>query len=346
MKSTYKSLVALSTALSCCGLPAACQRLSFEQFGNSFLQQHGFPVVSDESTLSPAQLGNKNFALYAQPHKTLGDAYVIVTDLNDGIRKQALTKLAEFHHGSIIQILDLGALENDPAARTSLRTQLLKSKPKFVAIAPRPENYRENVQLALLSVFAQLDGSNQIAVYPGWLTAPDDKSFVKLLQHSYDPITYDRSTLKPMIFAQVPGPHRGGTRSVSKAALLQPFFRTLGLAPNICVVKTDAATKAGLQTPVFDAEGVVLNIDSQVLGMLPKKQAAQFLNSNLILLFGHGVPGMTCSMRVSAFDSLSFANKIVLCGSCFSAAPDKSDFNPGFKRRRHTSNRKTKTNIC
>ena len=43
-------------------------------------------------------------------------------------------------------------------------------------------------------------------------------------------------------------------------------------------------------------------------------------------MFGHGVPGMTCGMRVEAFDNLALTNKVILCGSCFSAAPAQSDF--------------------
>ncbi len=43
-------------------------------------------------------------------------------------------------------------------------------------------------------------------------------------------------------------------------------------------------------------------------------------------MFGHGAPGMTCGMRVEAFDKLALTNKVILCGSCFSAAPAQSDF--------------------
>ncbi len=43
-------------------------------------------------------------------------------------------------------------------------------------------------------------------------------------------------------------------------------------------------------------------------------------------MFGHGLPGMTCSLSVKALHDVSMENKIVLCGSCYSAVPAHSDF--------------------
>jgi hypothetical protein len=43
-------------------------------------------------------------------------------------------------------------------------------------------------------------------------------------------------------------------------------------------------------------------------------------------MFGHGTPGMTCGMRVEAFDHVALTSKVILCGSCMSAAPQRSDF--------------------
>ena len=49
-------------------------------------------------------------------------------------------------------------------------------------------------------------------------------------------------------------------------------------------------------------------------------------DASLVVMFGHGVPGMACGLKVEAFDNLVLTNKVILCGSCFSAAPMKSDF--------------------
>ncbi len=44
-------------------------------------------------------------------------------------------------------------------------------------------------------------------------------------------------------------------------------------------------------------------------------------------MFGHGVPGIACGLKVEAFDKLvTLTNKVIMCGSCFSAAPVQSDF--------------------
>ncbi|HEX4130613.1 MAG TPA: hypothetical protein VHZ24_11250 [Pirellulales bacterium] len=48
--------------------------------------------------------------------------------------------------------------------------------------------------------------------------------------------------------------------------------------------------------------------------------------ATLLLMFGHGVPGMTCSLDVNLFDDVRMHDKIVLCGSCYSATPLFSDF--------------------
>ena len=38
--------------------------------------------------------------------------------------------------------------------------------------------------------------------------------------------------------------------------------------------------------------------------------------SSVVLMFGHGVPGMTCSLDVKAFQNVTMNDNVVLCGSC------------------------------
>ena len=235
--------------------------------------------------------------------------------------------LQKYHRGTIIRLPNFAQLENNPAAIESLIKKLLEAKPRYIAIAPRPENFRENVLLTLWSVFARLDQSGQISVFPGWLNAPDDASFSRLIDRSINQQTLTNKSMHPMIFAQVPGPRAGGTRSVAKAALLQKYFEQLGFAAPGFILKTSSAIQAGIQTPMFDAQRAVLNLDAGFLTEIPNVQKQQLSNANLVLLFGHGITGMTCSIDVGAFKTVSFDNKIVLCGSCFSASPDHSDFN-------------------
>jgi len=42
-------------------------------------------------------------------------------------------------------------------------------------------------------------------------------------------------------------------------------------------------------------------------------------------MHGHGIPGMSCGVDIGAIPK-QFSAKVVLCGSCFSAVPKKSDF--------------------
>jgi hypothetical protein len=63
-----------------------------------------------------------------------------------------------------------------------------------------------------------------------------------------------------------------------------------------------------------------------LVARLPEPAARALDEASLIIMFGHGTPGMTCGMRVEAFDHAALTSKVVLCGSCMSAAPTKSDF--------------------
>ena len=45
--------------------------------------------------------------------------------------------------------------------------------------------------------------------------------------------------------------------------------------------------------------------------------------SNLIIMHGHGIPGMSCSVDNRGLPT-DLSNKILLTGSCFSAVPQAS----------------------
>jgi len=50
----------------------------------------------------------------------------------------------------------------------------------------------------------------------------------------------------------------------------------------------------------------------------------QFNKSNLIIMHGHGVPGMSCSVDIQGIPE-NLQGKVLMTGSCFSASPRKSD---------------------
>lgn len=55
-----------------------------------------------------------------------------------------------------------------------------------------------------------------------------------------------------------------------------------------------------------------------------KKLSDQFNESNLIIMHGHGVPGMSCSVDIQGIPK-NLQGKVLMTGSCFSASPKKSD---------------------
>ena len=83
------------------------------------------------------------YILKTSPHATLGDAYVIVTDQTDAAFLGPLERLAEFHHGSIVRVKDLGALRTAAVERDQLVSDLRRARPRFVAIAPNPSSRAE-----------------------------------------------------------------------------------------------------------------------------------------------------------------------------------------------------------
>jgi hypothetical protein len=56
----------------------------------------------------------------------------------------------------------------------------------------------------------------------------------------------------------------------------------------------------------------------------PDEVVQSLETANLIIMHGHGVPGMSCSVDIGGLPA-DMSGKILLTGSCFSAAPPKSD---------------------
>ncbi|MDR3616890.1 MAG: hypothetical protein P4L53_25255 [Candidatus Obscuribacterales bacterium] len=322
----FKILLVLYCLLFLGFLQAQAEGSKLEQFSRQYLAQHNIATVLNEAGLNGPTIGSRNFVLQGVPHETLGEGYVIITDHQEPAYLDPLGELKKYHNGTLIQIPDLSRLDSDPAVAKILLQKLVAAQPRYVAIAPRTQSFRENVLLSLWSVFSRLDKSGQIAVFPGWLIAPDAISFKQLIDRSLQFKPLSGPSLHPMIIAQVPGPRAGGTRAVAKASLLQKYLGQIGCPTDALILKTNAAVRAGIETPVFDAQKAVLNVGSTFLQDFPDTPKSQLSAANLLLLFGHGIPGMTCSIDVGAFKNVPFNNKIVLCGSCFCTSPVHSDF--------------------
>ena len=105
---------------------------------------------------APSILRNSAFILKMKAHAVSGENYVILTDHDSPAFLSALNKLSEYRNGEILRLDDLGSV-TEVAGRTILHERLLEANPKYVAVAPKMDSYRENVLLGLWEVFSSLD---------------------------------------------------------------------------------------------------------------------------------------------------------------------------------------------
>lgn len=286
------------------------------------------PVGSIKRIARPGGLNRdeamqSRYILKTEPHPALGEAYVVVTDHRDEAYLAPLQRLARHHEGTIVRVDDLGALAQAPA-RAGLITQLKDVKAGYVAVAPRNESFRENMLLGLWSVLAKLDADPELDARPGLLVAPDARSFAGLIDRSIAHRPVPRTALRPFVVSQLGNASPNGTRSLQKLGVMRELFGGMGFeAPGLVVRQFpgDEPRLEGRDIWVARTSGPRLP-----LAEFPEPASRAFDEASLVVMFGHGTPGITCGMKVESFDHRSFAGKVVLCGSCMSAAPAKSDW--------------------
>jgi hypothetical protein len=276
---------------------------------------------------SQDEVRSATFMVKPQPHRVSGDAYVIVTDHRDEGFLEPLRRLAKHHAGTILRVDDLAALGRDAAAREKLEADLRKANPRFVAIAPRWESFRENTILGLWQVLAALDADPEIDVLPGLLVARDAKTLTSLVDRSIQYRPRARPAVRPFVVAQVMDSSVLGMRSLQKAGIMRVLFDQYGCSTSSLVTRTFRARKPDAERsskgPQWEVSAAA---PRQFISTLPPGAKQSLDAASLVVLFGHGVPGMTCGLDVDAFRDVKMADKVVLCGSCFSLAPGKSDF--------------------
>ena len=268
----------------------------------------------------PSILRNSAFILKMKSHEVSGNTYVILTDHDSSEFLSPIDKLSKYRNGKILRLDDLGSV-TEIGGRTSLRKQLLELDPKYVAIVPKMNSYRENVLLGLWEVFSSLDEDPFIDVYPGILLAPNAESFQRLIDRSINYQTISQKNLRPMAISQVPSVVE--TRSLQKAGILRKMFAGYGLTtPTIAVYTPTAKNAAKLEGK--DLWNIHLTDKGHYLEALSSKPDRALRSAQLVVMHGHGIPGMSCSIDIKGIPNNS-ANRIVLTGSCFSAVPVKSD---------------------
>jgi len=251
-----------------------------------------------------------------------GDKYVIVTDHSEPSYRKSLAKLAEHRQGVVLQVDDLGSLSKNPQAINELTRKLRETGVKYLAIAPRLETFRENMLLSMWQILATLDDDPELDAYPGVLVASDPQKFAALIERSIRHEGVGESNpLRPFAISQVRTASE--LRSLQKAGVLRKMFSELGYeTPTLAIYGTQARNAHQLKAD--DIWNVHCEEPRKFIKHMPQPAAREFRQASLVIMHGHGIPGMSCGMDVDGIPQ-DFSGKVLLCGSCFSAAPTVSD---------------------
>jgi len=270
---------------------------------------------------SAYHLRNSAFILKFKNHAPKGKNYVILTDHTEPAYLQSLERLSKHHKGTIVITEDLAKLHL-PETIGTLRRKLQKLNPKYVALAPRMESYGESMVLGSWELLSTLDEDRYLDAYPGILLASSVSSFKQLIDRSIDYRPIPQSKLKPFAISQVPS--NTESRSLQKAGILRDFFANYGIKTPTVAIYTPSATNAP-ELKGDDLWKIQLESKGKFVKKFDPKPRQALHDSQLVIMHGHGIPGMSCSMDLEGIPSKS-KNQIILSGSCFSAAPIKSDF--------------------
>ncbi len=291
-------------------------------------QQFRIPEVGelpriDRNSPRPASevMRNSAFILRLKAHAPMGSGYVILTDHSDGGYLEPLQKLARHRKATLIKLADLAAV-HQPDTLRKLRTRLAELKPKYVALVPRMESYRENMLLGMWELLTTLDDDPFLDVFPGILLASSPARFKALIERTVNYRRITNKDLRPFAISQVPS--NAETRSLQKAGILRKIFAGHGIETPTLAIYTPRATEA---PELQGGKSWKIRLASKgnfVKSLAPEPQAA-LQEARLVIMHGHGIPGMSCSVDIEGIPAQS-KNQVVLSGSCFSAVPMKSDF--------------------
>ena len=328
MRSRRKLIRSLFTTLS-----AACCLLGpLQLYGQSALQQNKTPrltipkpedlaVAGNGTPIPQKKRQNSEYVFASRPHPTIGDRYIIVTDHTDSDVLAAIQRLSTARDGVVFRVKDLATLYQDSKASENLKSEILAAEPKFVALVPRYESFRENMLLHFWEILSQLDEDPQIDVFPGLLVGSTPASLIRLIDRSiqYEPIT--SQNLKPFLISHVPSLQE--LRSLQKAGILRTVFERLGhSAPTLAIYNPAAKSGPGLAGENFWREA--MSQRGKFIKEVPSETEAYFEDANLLIMHGHGSPGNSCGIDSGAIPSPCNA-QILLMGSCFSASGKSSD---------------------
>lgn len=305
------------------GICAPARSASFRDATTSVFSKHGIDRVMSDSQVTPGKSAERSFTYQSTLNVPSGSSYVIVTDHDDPDCLKTLDKLAQFRSAQIIHLRNFRNLSALPAARHSLIERLRAANPQYVAIVPKIENFSENTLLAFWQVLLGL-GDGKATVYPGFLLGRNSQELDALVTRSIEKSKLTPENLNPVVIAQATDQKNGGMRAIQKAEIIEDIFHELGGNCDGLVVRTPTAPPP-LTFPQIGRLGTLNAPVGGLVHQLPSNVLKSIEDAHLLLLFGHGSPGMTCSIAVDGFNNVPMRNDVVLCGSCFSCTPIYSD---------------------
>ena len=277
----------------------------------------------------PGAFGPSTTLVATPPHAPLGDRYVILTDHLVPAVCEALERLAVHRGGEVISIASLGNLFKDEAEFRRVQGLLRDRRPRFVAIAPRIKSYRENMHLSMLKLLAGLDDDPQLDAFPGYLIAGDDAHLVQFIDRTIAFEPYGWTQLAPVSIGAIEDENGNRYRSYQKAKVMQRFFSEQGRESPAIIITTRKSHTQREDFPALEPAGgniaMLPNSKRQLFSRFSPAAAEALSRNNLLFMFGHGTTGSIVGTRIPAFADIDFANELVFCGSCMSAAPYQSD---------------------
>ena len=263
------------------------------------------------------------------PHQVSATGYLVLTDHTDETAITALKQLAEARGGELMRFKSLGTLYKDARKVKLLQDAIRGVNPRFVAIAPMMESYRENMHLCLLRILSGLDKDPELDVFPGYLIASSPAKLAELIEQTIQFRPREVEEIRPVSMGAIEDSDARRYRSYQKAKVMQKMFAEEGKESPAIIVTTKKSHMERDDYPELPVgEGnIVMSPTSQRHTFeslsLPAELAIE--ESNMLFMFGHGTTNRICGIHINAFAKIDFGGGIIFCGSCMSAAPYDAD---------------------
>lgn len=259
-------------------------------------------------------------SLVTSEAEAIGKGYTVLTDHQDALYLASLSKLKRHYQGALVQVKDFRDLSSNKVERERVKAELQDTR--YLAIAPRTASFSENTVLSLLQLLRELDSDPQVDVFPGFLVASSPEGLATIIDTALAHRPVSQAQIQPVAISLVDSKRR--TNALQKAGYFRKFFaKTKKETPTFLVYLPRAHDAPSLGHDLIWYQQ--LSKDKAVVQNLPDAFDEHFIKSNLVLMHGHGTVGESCRVTTNALHK-DLTGKVVLSGSCFSAAPAHFDW--------------------